>query len=585
MVAALFNFLSNSSKRFIPFLSWMGELREKDTLRADIIAGITVALVLVPQSMAYAQLAGLPAYYGLYASFLPPMVAAFLGSSRQLATGPVAMVSLMTATALEPLATQGSEQFLAYALTLALIVGLLQVTLGLLRLGVLVDLLSHPVVVGFTNAGAIIIATSQLNKVFGVTKETGEHHYETVMNIINAALENTHMPTLYMAILAFGIMYFLKRFYPTLPNVLIAVVVTTLLAWLTGFQEAGGSVIGDVPQGLPAMTLRGFDFSIVGELAMSAVIIALVGFMEAIAVAKAMAAKTKQRLDANQELVGQGMSNIVSGLFSGYPVSGSFSRSAVNINAGAMTGFASVVTGIVVGITLLFLTPLLFHLPQATLASVIILAVMNLIKFRPIKHAWRAEKHDGIVAVITFVLTLYIAPHIENGILVGVVLSMLLFIIRFMRPRVAELSRHEDDGTMRDVKVFTNLKTSPKISLLRFDGSLFFANAGYFEDKVLKLLADKPELKYIIIDAEGINQIDSTGQEVLHHVAERVREHGVEFLVARMKKQFMDVMHNTKTFEFIGENHFFSRIQHSLDYCWDSMGEEYDRTQCPLRRR
>jgi len=583
-VAWLFRYLKRLSRRFVPFLGWVGELKDRDRLKADIVAGITVALVLVPQSMAYAQLAGLPAYYGLYASFLPPIVASFFGSSRQLATGPVAMVSLMTATALQPLAAAGSEGFLAYALVLAFMVGVFQLSLGLLRLGVLVDLLSHPVVVGFTNAGALIIATSQLNKVFGVEKISGEHHYQTVMNIVEAAIDHTHMPTLWMAVLAISIMVGLKKFAPRAPNVLIAVVITTLLAWLTDFRAMGGGVVGEIPQGLPGFTLPVLDLEIVSQLLVNAVVISLVGFMEAIAIAKAMAARTKQRLDANQELVGQGLSNVTASLFSGYPVSGSFSRSAVNINAGAVTGFSAVVTGVVVGVTLLFLTPLLFHLPQATLASVIILAVINLVKVHPIVHAWKAEKHDGIVAVITFVLTLYIAPHIEYGILVGVVLSILLFVIRFMRPRVAELSRYED-GTMRDIKVFPQLRTSDKIALVRFDGSLFFANAGYFEDKILEVMASRPTVKYIIVDAEGINQIDSTGEEVLQQVAERLKDNGVNLVVARMKRQFMTAIRATGLLERMGDDHFFSRIQHALDYCWDSLGDEYDRTQCPLRRR
>ncbi|MES9856725.1 MAG: sulfate permease [Sedimenticola sp.] len=571
--------------RFIPFFSWMGELRDKNIVKADVIAGITVALVLVPQSMAYAQLAGLPAYYGLYASFLPPMVAALFGSSRQLATGPVAMVSLMTATALAPIAAQGGDGFLVYALMLSLMVGLFQVALGLLRLGVLVDLLSHPVVVGFTNAGAIIIGTSQLNKIFGVEKGEGTHHYESVYNTILTAFEHTHMPTLYMGIIAITIMLVLKKYVSKVPNVLAAVTVTTVLAWLTGFAENGGSVVGLVPQGLPGLSIpTGFDFEIVISLISYAVIIALVGFMEAIAIAKAMAAKTKQRLDANQELVGQGLSNLASGFFSGYPVSGSFSRSAVNINAGAITGLSSIVTGVVVGITLLFLTPLLYHLPLATLAAVIILAVANLVKIDPIIHAWKAEPHDGITAIITFGLTLYIAPHIEYGILVGVVLSIVLFVIRFMRPRVAELSRYED-GTMRDITVFPELNVSGKIALIRFDGSLFFANASYFEFKVLEVMASRPDLKYIILDAEGINQLDSTGENVLRQVADRLTQNGVILVVARMKRQFMQTVGRTGLLEIIGKDNFFSRVTSALDFVWDSMGEEYDRTSCPLRRR
>jgi len=569
--------------RFTPFFAWIGQLRNGDALKADLIAGITVALVLIPQSMAYAQLAGLPAYYGLYASFLPPIVAALFGSSRQLATGPVAVVSLLTAASLEPLAAAGSEGFVAYAVLLAVMVGVFQMTLGLLRLGVVVDLLSHPVVVGFTNAGALIIATSQLGKLFGVSVEKAEHHYETVQNTLIAAMDYTHWPTFWMAVLALSLMLGMKKYLPKLPNVLVAVTVTTLLAWITNFEMAGGSVVGKIPEGLPGLSIPHFDINVLGQLATSAVVIALIGFMEAIAIAKAMAAKTRQRLDTNQELVGQGLSNIVSGFFSGYPVSGSFSRSAVNIDAGARTGFSSIVTGAVVGIALLFLTPLLYHLPTATLGSVIILAVVNLVKVQPVIHAWKAEPQDGVISIITFVLTLYLAPHLEWGIVTGVGLSILLFFIRTMRPRVAELSRFKD-GTLRDISVHP-LPTSDKIAVVRFDGSLYFGNAGYFEDKILEVVASKPMLEYIIIDGEGINQLDSSGEEVLHHLAERLESNGTHILVARMKKQFMDTIRATGLIGKMGEHHFFARIQNALDYAWDSMGDSYDRRACPLRRR
>ena len=566
-------------KAFIPFLDWIGELKNKDTVRADIVAGITVALVLVPQSMAYAQLAGLPVYYGLYASFLPPMIAAFFGSSRQLATGPVAVVSLMTAAALEPLATS-PDTYLAYAMLLALMVGLFQMFLGLFKLGVLVDFLSHPVVVGFTNAGALIIATSQLGKVFGVFAERAEHHYETVWNTILAATEATHFPTLMMALMAFGIMWGIKRFYPALPGVLIAVVITTVLAWLTNFAEAGGKVVGTIPDGLPPFSIPVMDVTTIWSLIPTAITISLIGFMEAISIAKAMAAQTRQRLNANQELIGQGLSNVFSGVFSGYPVSGSFSRSAVNINAGAITGFSSIVTGAVVGITLIFLTPLLYHLPQATLAAVIIMAVINLIKIEPIIHAWKAQPHDAIVAVVTFVLTLVFAPHLDRGIMIGVLLSLGLFLWRTMRPRFAQLSRYED-GTMRDIRVHP-LPTSPVISVVRFDGSLYFASAGYFETKMLGVVASNPDLKYIILDGEGINQIDATGEEVLHHLWERLQAQGITLVVARMKKQFMDTIRRTGLREKMGDN-FYSRIGLALNYVWNQLGDAYDRETCPLR--
>lgn len=570
----------------IPTLYQIRELKNPSVLKADLIAGVTVALVLVPQSMAYAQLAGLPPYFGLYASFLPPMVAAIFGSSRQLATGPVAVVSLLTAASLEPLAAAGSEGFFAYAILLAIMVGIFQLFLGLFRLGVLVDFLSHPVVVGFTNAGAIIIGTSQLSKLFGVTVEKAPHHYETVYNIILEATENTHLITFAFSVLSIAIIWAIKKYQPRLPGVLIAVVVSTLLSWVIGFEERGGSIVGAIPAGLPSMTIPVFDWEVIKQLISSTIVISLIGFMEAISIAKAMAARTRQRLDANQELVGQGLSNIVSGLFGGYAVSGSFSRSAVNIEAGAVTGFSSIVTGAVVGITLLFLTPLLYHLPQATLAAVIIMAVINLIKIEPIKHAWKAEKHDGIVAVVTFVLTLVMAPHLENGIIIGVILAMALFIYRTMRPRIAIVSRFHD-GTFRDVSVHPELDQCKKILMFRFDMSLYYANAGYFETKVLEMVADNPDIEYLILDAEGINTLDATGEEVLLHLSERLQKTGITIIVARMKKQFMDTLRKTGTLEKMGGDNrrFFSRITFALEQAWANV--ECDKCgngkNCPLR--
>jgi SulP family sulfate permease len=566
--------------RLFPFLCWIGELRKRTTLQADLIAGITVALVLVPQSMAYAQLAGLPPYYGLYASFLPGIIAALFGSSRQLATGPVAVVSLMTASALEPIAGGSPELYVAYAIMLAFMVGIFQMALGLLRLGVLVNFLSHPVVIGFTNAAAIIIGTSQLGKLFGVTVETADHTYVTVFNTIVEALRNTHMETMLMAILSLGIMIVMKRFLPRVPNVLTAVVVTTLISWQIGYEAMGGKVVGSIPEGLPALSLPTFDLHTMVQLLSVTIAIGIIGFMEAISIAKAMAARTRQRLDANQELVGQGLGNIVSSLSQGYAVSGSFSRSAVNINAGAITGFSAVVTGVVVGITLLFLTPLLYHLPQATLAAVIIMAVINLVKIDPIKYAWRVQRHDGVVAIITFALTLVWAPHLDKGIMAGVMLSLMLFLYRSMKPRVAALSR-APDGTLRDAEI-NKLETCRNIAVIRFDGSLYFANTGYFEDKVLERVALKPDLKFVIIDAEGINEIDATGEEMLHHLWEQLKEAGVDLLVARAKKQVWDVFRRTGLIEKVGADHFFALRTHAFNYAWDRLGDNHADT-CPLK--
>jgi SulP family sulfate permease len=566
--------------RLLPFRCWIGELKKPEILRADLIAGITVALVLVPQSMAYAQLAGLPPYYGLYAAFLPGIIAALFGSSRQLATGPVAVVSLLTASALEPIAGANPELYIAYAVMLAFMVGIFQIGLGLLRLGVLVNFLSHPVVTGFTNAAAIIIGTSQLGKLFGVSVEKAEHTYETVFNTLIEAFNSTHLETMLMAIAALSIMIAMKRLIPKAPNVLVAVAVTTVVSWLAGFEQMGGAVVGKIPEGLPPLAIPTMDFQTMGQLLSVTVAIALIGFMEAISIAKAMAASTRQRLDANQELVGQGLGNIFSSLSQGYAVSGSFSRSAVNISAGAKTGFSAVVTGGVVGVTLLWLTPLLYHLPQATLAAVIIMAVINLVKVEPIKHAWKVQRHDAAVSLITFMLTIIWAPHLDKGIMVGVLLSLALFLYRSMAPRIAVLSR-DPDGSLRDAEV-RKLETCRNISLIRFDGSLYFANTGYFEDKILERVALKPDLQFVIIDAEGINSIDSTGEEMLGMLTERLREAGVELIFARAKKQLWDTFERTGLIEKLGRDHVFALRTQAFNYAWDRLGDNHAET-CPLR--
>ena len=558
-------------KRFFPFKDWITDLRNPKILRADIVAGLTVALVLVPQSMAYAQLAGLPPYYGLYASFLPVAIASIFGSSRQLATGPVAVVSLLTAAALEPIASNDPTGYVAYAIMLAFLVGIFQLSLGLLRMGVLVDFLSHPVVTGFTNAAAIIIATSQLSKLFGVSVVSAEHHYQTIINVLSESLVNTHIPTLLMGLLAIFLILLSRKISTKYPAVLISVVITTVISWYIQFEtNYGGKVIGVVPDGLPTIQMPQIDFDQLINLGTVAIAISLIGFMEAISIAKAMATQTKQRLDADQELIGQGLSNIVSSFFQGYPVSGSFSRSAVNISAGAVTGFASVVTGLVVGITLLFLTPLLYHLPQATLAAVIITAVINLIKFKPIKYAWRVQKHDAIISIITFFVTLLLAPELELGIIVGIILSLGSYCYRSMRPRVICLSKNTQ-GVFRNSDA-NNIPKCCSISVMRFDGPLIFTNAGHFENEVIERVATKPELRYFIIDAIAINEIDATGQEVLHSLSSRLYEQNINLFFARVHKPIIKIFSDTGYSKGQWKNNFHRTIDDAIEYAWSDLG-------------
>ena len=681
-------------EKVFPFIGWFRSYRRQD-FKADFISGLTVALVLIPQSMAYAQLAGLPSYYGLYASFLPPMMAALFGSSRQLATGPVAVVSLMTSASLSPLATAGSEGYIAYAVLLALMVGLFQLSLGILRLGLVVNFLSHPVVNGFTNAAAIIIASSQLSKMFGVSVDSAEHHYETILRVCQSAAHYTHWPTFIMGAAAFAIMYGLKKFLPKVPNVLVAVALTTVVSWAIGFEHntdsplgavqsrearadieafndavsripeaaaertrltaemetsqnvgdearildiehelgivnlnmerlktqthqyrekirrhlfegvvqsdgsllffprgslpdgpagdgrtwriqvgnnpldtehlpmiGGGAVVGKVPKGLPAFTIPKLDVGVMVRMLPFAAIISLLGFMEAISIAKAMAAKTGQRLDPNQELIGQGLANILGAVGKSYPTSGSFSRSAVNLQSGAVTGLSSVFTSLAVVIVLLFFTPLLYHLPQSVLAAVIMMAVIGLINVSGFVHAWHAQWYDGAISILSFICTLAFAPHLDKGIMVGVILSITVFLYKMMRPTVTSLSRHDDEG-LRDA-VAHGLKKCEYVDLVRFDGPLFFANASYLEDKINDRLMQQKKLKHIIIVANGINDMDASGEEILSILVDTVRSMGVDISLTGVNESVMAVLERTHLIDKIGRDHIYPTMEKAI---------------------
>ncbi len=701
----------------LPFLEWSHGY-SIGSFRLDLIGGVTVALVLIPQSMAYAQLAGLPSYYGLYAAFLPPVIAALFGSSRQLATGPVAIVSLMTATALEPLATAGSESFIAYAILLALLIGVFQLILGFLKLGLIVNFLSHPVVNGFTGAAALIIATSQLSKLFGVFVDQAEHHYETIYRVIEEAFICTHWPTLALAVLAFAIMITLKRTVPRLPNVLIAVLATTVISWAVGFENhttvsidqieseevrnvihqfddavvsmeststqrvallaerdslshlehpdkyelldidqkvaylnadlallkdqihnhrvwlrrqqlasvvtatgetsyyrreevpptattdgptwhlklsnrvldpsslplsGGGAVVGTIPEGLPRFSSPEFDLSAALSLLPMAMIISLLGFMEAISIAKAMAARTGQRLDANRELIGQGLANIVGSFSQSYAVSGSFSRSAVNIQAGAVTGLSNVVSSAVVVVVLLFLTPLLYHLPQAVLAAIIMMAVGGLLNVKAFVHAFRAHWYDGVIGIVTFVSTLAFAPHLDRGILIGVVLSLLLYLIRNMKPVIAMLSLHVDN-TYRNRELF-DLEQCPYVAVVRYAGSVIFSNVDYLENQVLGCVRRLPKLRHVLIVGNGINEIDASGIDALSLLIDRLRGLGIEFSISGCNDAVLDVLTRTGLAAKIGENNFYRNVTRAIDGIWEKAHVNVDKHNCPLRVR
>ena len=564
--------LSEAKLRFVPFLDWIFELKNPAILRADVIAGITVALVLIPQSMAYAQLAGLPPQMGLYAAFLVPIVAALFGSSRQLQNGPVAIISLMTAAALLPLNLEAT-QYIAYAAMIAILAGVIQMVLGFMRLGVMVDFLSHPVVIGFTNAAAIVIASTQIGKILGVNPETGEHLYNTLWNVV-LAVPQTHFVTLAMGLFSLALLFGIKKYAPRLPNIILTIVITILVSWAIGFEKLNGAIVGEIKSGLPSLVMPVIDPQHVGFLLLPAFMIALLSFVEAFSIAKAVASKTRQHLSADQEMVGKGLANVVAGVTQGYAVSGSFSRTAVAFDAGAKTGFAAIVSGLIVGITLLFLTPLLYHLPVATLAAVIIVAVIGLFHFEPFKHAWKVNPHDGFVALATFLTTLYFAPHLEWGILVGVVLSIAFYLYRTMQPHFAEVSLN-DEGVYRDAHL-NSLATSETVAFYRYDGDLYFANAGYLERKLLNAVADKPRLKVIVLDLEAVDQIDATGEEMLGHMSSRLAEAGIEFYFSRVKFKVEDALKRSGLYDRIGAEHFFVKRTRAIKAIKEKYGDSVD---------
>jgi len=382
-----------------------------------------------------------------------------------------------------------------------------------------------------------------------------------------------------MTLLALAVIVAVKRLPANLPNVLIAVAVTTLASWALGFEKAGGEVVGSIPQGLPDFEWPQMDFAAATQLLGIAITIALIGFMEAISIAKAMAVRTRQRLDANQELIGQGLGNLAASCFQGYAVAGSFSRSAVNIESGAVTGFSAVITSATVGLTLLLLTPLLHYLPQATLAVIIITAVGGLVKVKPMIHAWKAQKHDGIVALTTFVLTLAFAPNLETGIVAGVLLSLGLYIYRTMSPRIYSLSRHQD-GSLRKTRS-SEERQCPKIAILRFEGPLFFANTTYFENKVLERVATMPELTCIIVDAVAINELDATGEAMLRALSETLASRNIAVLIARAQGQVMKALRRTGFIDQAGEHHFFHSRADALQRAWQRLRQDGN-TDCPV---
>jgi len=517
--------------------------------------------MLVPQGMAYAMLAGLPPVVGLYASTFPLLAYALFGSSRQLAVGPVAMISLLVFAGLSPLADAGSPKYVQLALLLALMVGVLQLALGLLRMGFLVNFLSQAVISGFTSAAAIIIWMSQVHHLLGLPA-SGGHSFFHLLEGIGRHIGQVQFTTMGIGLASVAFLLFFRRKMTGFPAPLVVVAGSTALVYALSLDRLGVKVVGHVPQGLPAFSVPSVGLRELESLFPAAVTILLVGFMESISIAKHIAAKEKYKVDSDQELGGLGLANLVGSFFSAYPVTGGFSRTAVNHQAGARTGLAAMITSVLVLLTLLFFTPFFYYLPNAVLAAIVMVAVMGLVDVGEARRLFRMKKIDGWTLSITFAATLALGGKL--GILTGVVLSLLVFIFRSAYPHAAELGYLEEEDVFRNIRRFPEAKVYPEVLILRIDASLYFANMAFVDDWLRKCIVEKPETKWVVLDLSGVNDVDAVAVDALGEIVENYSEHGIRFLFAGMKGPVRDLVARAEWEEKYGEAFQYPSLQQAL---------------------
>ena len=556
-------------RNFFPFLQWLPKYSKRDFPK-DLLAGFTVAIVLIPQGMAYAMIVGLPPVYGLYASLFPLVVYAILGTSRQLAVGPVAMDSLLVAAGLGALSISSFDAFLATLLFLTLLVGLIQIILGFLRMGFFVNFLSKPVISGFTSAAALIIIFSQLKHLLGITIEGSSKFHELVFNAVQN-LGETNFFDLGFGVIGILLIAGLKFWNKRIPGILIAVVIGTLAANIFNLENEGLKLVGAVPGGLPHMSLpfSNLDTNVhyLKDLWPIALTLALIGYLEAISIGKGIEEKNNEdHIDANQELVAIGASNITGSFFSSFPVTASFSRSAINNETGARTNLSGLITALLVLITLLVLTPLFYYLPKAILASIIMVSVFGLIDWNYAIRLWKHRKDEFTLLILTFLFTLFIG--ISSGILIGVLISLLLMVYRTSKPHIAVLGKIRDTDYYKNINRFDKtIEIRKDLLIIRFDSQLYFGNANYFKRKLLQLIKAKgSSLKGIILNAEAINYIDSSAAQMLIKVIKKVHDSDIEFYIAGAIGPTRDIIFSSDIIKELGKEYLFARTQEAVSY-------------------
>ncbi len=548
-----------------PFLNWLPNYK-KSWLKGDISAGLTVGVMLIPQGIAYAMIAGLPAIYGLYTAMIPQVIYAFFGTSRQLAVGPSAMDSLIVASSIGAIAVAGSENYIVLAILLALLMGIMQLAFGIFRLGFLVNFLSRPVISGFTSAAALIIGLNQLRNLFGTNIQRNNQLQYLVIDAVKH-FKLINWPTFIIGVSSILILVFLKRYFKKIPAALVVVILGVLIVKIFNLYQYGVKIVGVIPQGLPHFKIQNFNYKTIRELAPMALTLALIAFMEAISVAKAIETKhTNYKVKANKELIALGLGNIVGSLFQSYPSTGGFGRTAVNNESGANTPFAAVISALIVALTLLFLTPLFYYLPKAVLGAIILVAVFGLLDFKVPYQLRKYTKRDLIILNITLLVTATVG--IKEGIIAGVVLSLGMLIYKSTKPHVAILGKVPNTHLYRNIARFKDLEIFKDILIIRFDAQLHFANTTFFKDTLFNEATKKgAELKIIIIDGESLNSLDSSGVYALHEVLNHFKFKGVELYFAGLKGPVRDTISKSGIISEIGKQHCFMCIQEAVDYC------------------
>lgn len=551
-------------KDYLPVFSWLPAYQKTD-LKGDLWAGLTVGVLLIPQGMAYAMIAGIPPIYGLYAAFIPQVVYSFFGTSRQLSVAPVAMISLLIGAGISEFAIQGSEAYIKLAILLAMIVGVLQLLFGIFRMGFLVNFLSQPVISGYTSSAAIIIGLSQLKHLLGVEMPSSNLIHEIVFYTADH-ISKSHLLTVLIGLVGIVLILIIKKLNKSLPGPLIIVVLGIAIVSVFNLDQYGVKIVGEIPEGLPPFGIPDMSRAEVINLFPLALIISLVGFMESISIAKSLQSKKRNyKVSSNKELIGLGFANIFGSFFSSFPVSGGFGRTAVNEQAGANTNLASWISATLVGLTLVFFTPLFYHLPKAILAAIIMMAVFGLIDVKTAVFLFKTNKKDFAMLMATFLSTLLFGVQI--GITTGVILSLGLVIHRSVYPHLAELGKLPDSNYYRNLSRFPEAMDRKDALVFRFDAELYFANINYFRERLDQMIIKKgDDLRVIILNAQSIYALDSSAARGLEEIVEDCKKRGIEFYMTEVIGPVRDMLRKTGLFDKIGEDHFKMRVQDAMDY-------------------